>query len=148
MLRKLPLVSCIIERWTEKADKYCTKCKTTYCFVCTSLLLQPAWVALDWNALSQISQNHRPSSVTALDGHFFCQEMKLIKASALEWCFHQANTNFLYYISFIRFSQSTKPTKKLPPLCMRRLLFFRMFRWGREASEPHPHFSRFPEQLQ
>ena len=48
MLRKIPLVSCIIERWTEKADKYCTKCMTTYCFVCTSLLLQPAWVALDW----------------------------------------------------------------------------------------------------
>jgi len=36
--------------------------------------LQPVWVVLDWNALSQISQNHRPSSVTALDGHFFCKK--------------------------------------------------------------------------
>ena len=24
---------------------------TTYCFVCTSLLLQPTWVALDWNGI-------------------------------------------------------------------------------------------------
>ena len=45
-------------------------------------------------ALSQTSQNHRPSSAGTLDGHFFFQEMKLIKASALERCFHRANTDF------------------------------------------------------
>ena len=33
----------------KKTDKHCTKCMTTCCFVCASLLLQSTRVALDWN---------------------------------------------------------------------------------------------------
>lgn len=33
--------------YSQKTDRHCTKCMTTYCFVCASLLLQPTRVALD-----------------------------------------------------------------------------------------------------
>jgi hypothetical protein len=41
-------VSCIRPYcMVKKTDKHCTKYMITCCFVCTSLLLQPARVALD-----------------------------------------------------------------------------------------------------
>jgi hypothetical protein len=110
-------------------------------------LLSELWVQLHICFISNLSKSSTIKCYRAW-WSFLLPRNEIDKGIGSRMMLSSGKYEFLILYQLYSFQSIYEANKKLPPLCMRRLLFFRMFRWGTEASGPRPRFSHFPEPLQ